>query len=105
MLQARIVDYRVVIFKRLLLPLSRCHSDEHFIPEDIIQVVPFKCRHFPRSANILAGKSSSIKRSEQDDTVSSGKADVPSSQNTTSNSGFQSSDNHSNNRNTNVRMR
>jgi len=79
-----------------------------FVPEDIIRPVAIKCMNLRRSARILARTSPSIKRSEQDgttDTMSSGTAGVPSSQDTTNNSVIQNSDQHTNDKFSNLRIR
>jgi len=74
----------------------------------IIHPVAIKCMNLRRSARILAQTSPSIKRSEQDgtmDTVSSGTAGVPSSQDTTNNSVIRNSDHHTNDKMSNLRIR
>jgi hypothetical protein len=79
-----------------------------FVPGDIIRPVAIKCMNLRRSARILALTSASIKMSEQDgtmDTVSSGTAGVPFSQDTTNNSVIRNSDHHINNKISNLRMR
>jgi hypothetical protein len=61
-----------------------------FVPEDIIRPVASKCMNIRRSARILARTSPNIERYVEDgtmDTVSSGTACVPFSQDTTNNSG------------------
>ena len=79
-----------------------------FVPEDIICPVAIKCMNLRRSARILARTSPSIERSEQDgtmDTVSSGTAGVPCSQDTTNNSVIRNSDHHTNDKISNLRTR
>ena len=91
--------YKLCSSFRRLVPLISSNSSYyhwvdvtaggHFVPEDIIPPVAIKCMNLRRSARILARTSPSIKRSVQDgtvDTVSSGTAGVPFSQDTTNNS-------------------
>jgi hypothetical protein len=66
-----------------------------FVPKDIIRPVAVKCMNLRRSARILVRTLPSIKRSEKDgtmDTVSSGTAGVPFSQDTKNDSVIRNSD-------------
>ena len=79
-----------------------------FVPEDIIRPVASKCMNIRRSARILARTSPNIERYVEDgtmDTVSSGTAGVPLSQDTTKNPVFRNSDHHTNDKIPNLRTR